>query len=186
MVDAKIIKLIDELKTNISISRICEVLKISRGTYYYNKKRLKQFKLNNIENEIKQLCIKTKFLYGYRKIYALLQQKQVACSVSKVQRIMNKYGWNCKIKPKKLNHIGSPYKQFDNLINRDWKAKAPLKKLTTDITYIPCGNKFLDLSPILDTFISEIVAYEISELPNKELALDTLKKLDNIEETILH
>ncbi|WP_353485747.1 DDE-type integrase/transposase/recombinase, partial [Apilactobacillus waqarii] len=70
-----------------------------------------------------------------------------------------------------------PFKQFDNIINRDWSVSVPKRKLTTDITYIPCGNKMLYLSTIMDSFNSEIIAHKISNHPNTQLALDTLNQL---------
>ena len=185
MVNSSTIMLIDSLKEKISLTRICEILGISRGTYYYHKNNLMNNELTDLESEIQQTCIKTKFLYGYRKIHALLS-RNIKCSVSKVQRIMSKYGWGCRIKRKRSHRSGNPYKQFDNLINRNWSSSLPLRKLTTDITYIPVGSRFIYLSTILDAYNSEIVAFEISEHADTKLATDTLNKLDNIEGAILH
>ncbi|MFC5188324.1 IS3 family transposase [Pediococcus cellicola] len=42
--------------------------------------------LTEVESRVHQLCVETHFLYGYRKIHALLA-KETKCSVSKVQRI---------------------------------------------------------------------------------------------------
>ena len=50
---------------------------------------------------VHQLCVKTHFLYGYRKIFALLKkQKSEGFSVSKIQRIMSKHGLGCSVKVK--------------------------------------------------------------------------------------
>lgn len=185
MVNSSTIMLIDSFKGKIPIKRVCEILGISRGTYYYQKKKINNYQMTDIESEIQQLCIKTKFLYGYRKIYALIN-KSIKCSVSKVQRIMSKYGWGCKIKRKRSNRPGNPYKQYDNIVNRNWESIAPMRKLTTDITYIPIGNKFIYLSTILDSYNSEIVAFKISEHADTKLALDTLNQLNNINGAILH
>ncbi len=134
MVNQSTIRLIKELSDHISITRICAILHISRATYYrHSKNTIDGLTLTEVESRVHQLCIETHFLYGYRKIHALLA-KETKCSVSKVQRIMRKHGWNCRIKIKRFNKPGNPYKTFANIINRNWQTDTPLTKLTTDIT----------------------------------------------------
>lgn len=115
------------------------------GQYYRHLKSINDApSISEIESQIHQLCIETHFLYGYRKIHALLV-REMNFGVSKVQRIMSKHGWSCRIKIKKFNKPGNPYKTFANIINRDWHTDSPLTKLTTDITYLPFGRKILYL-----------------------------------------
>lgn len=188
MVNQSTIRLIKTLSTHISITRICEILGISRTTYYRHLNKHEEYTLTEVENRIHQLCIENHFLYGYRKIHALLtKDSSIKCSVSKVQRIMSRHGWGCCFKQKRFNKPGNPYKTFENLVNRDWKTDQPLQKLTTDITYLPFGKTMLYLSTIMDTFNSEIIAYQISDHPDTKLVLNTLEQLDNLSEnTILH
>lgn len=187
MVNKSTIRLIAELSDHISVTRICEILGLSRSTYYRHLKLLEDPKpVSELESRIHQLCIQTHFLYGYRKIHALVCS-EISCSVSTVQRIMAKHGWSCRIKVKRFNRPGNPYKTYDNIIDRDWSTNRPLTKLTTDITYLPFGSRMLYLSSIMDTFNSEIVAYKISDHPDTTLAVETLKQLDNLPEgVILH
>ncbi|ANZ69428.1 hypothetical protein IV79_GL000600 [Pediococcus claussenii] len=81
---------------------------------------------------------------------------------------MSRHGWVCRFKQKRFNKPGNLYKTFKNTIDRDWISYHPLQELTIDITY---------LSTIMDTFNSEIIAYQISEHPDTKLALDTLEQL---------
>ncbi|WP_162257969.1 IS3 family transposase [Lapidilactobacillus dextrinicus] len=93
MVNQSTIRLIKTLGTHISITRICEILGISRTTYYRHLNKHEEYTLTEVENRIHQLCIENHFLYGYRKIHALLTENSlVKCSVSKVQRIMSRHG----------------------------------------------------------------------------------------------
>ena len=137
---------------------------------------------------VHQLCVKTHFLYGYRKIFALLKkQKSEGFSVSKIQRIMSKHGLGCSVKVKNFHKPGNPYKTFENIINRNWITTAPCQKLTTDITNLPFGKSMLYLSTIMDTFNSKIIAFEISDHSDTKLATDTLEKLSDLPNgTILH
>lgn len=185
MVNQSTIKLIHELSDHIPITRICGILKISRSMYYRKLKNLNEIPaLSDIESRIHQLCIETHFIYGYRKIHALLT-REIQCSVSKVQRIMQKHGWGCRIKVKKFNKPGNPYKTFKNIIDRDWNASRPLIKLTTDITYLPFGSEMLYLSTIMDTFNSEIIAYQLSDHQDTALAVDTLNQLGELPNNVI-
>jgi len=168
VVNKSTIKLIEELSNHISITRICQILGLSRSTYYRHLKLSQEtIKFSELEDMVHQLCIKTHFLYGYRKIFALLKkQKSEGFSVSKIQRIMAKHDWGCSVKVKNFHKPGNPYKTFENIINRDWITTAPCQKLTIDITYLPFGKSMLYLSTIMDTFNSEIIAFEISDYPD--------------------
>ncbi|WP_370629939.1 IS3 family transposase [Enterococcus thailandicus] len=111
---------------------------LSRSTFYRNRK-LKPLSLTSVEERIHQLVQENHFLFGYRKIHALLS-RELVIGINKVARIMKHRGWNCIAKIKKYRHTGPQHKAFDNLIQKNWNAKRPLQKLTTDITYLPFGE----------------------------------------------
>ena len=48
-----------------------------------------------------------------------------------------------------------------------------MKKLTTDITYLPFGPKRFYLSSIMDLHNGEIIAYTISSKQDTKFVLDT-------------
>ena len=127
--------LLKELKESISVTRLCEILKISRSTFY---RRIKEtnFELTDIEQAIKDICHKTKFIYGYQKIHYLVN-RQARCGINKVRQIMRKYGWICRIKPKRFKRSVNPFRLYENLVASNWRVGKPRKLLTTDITYLP-------------------------------------------------
>ncbi|WP_412675086.1 IS3 family transposase, partial [Aneurinibacillus aneurinilyticus] len=72
-----------------------------RSTYYRWKKNLQNERsVHVIERKIGELCRSTKFRYGYRKITALLNE-EIHVNHKVVQRVMKKYGWQCRVKVKK-------------------------------------------------------------------------------------
>ena len=75
---------------------------------------------------------------------------------------------------------------FENRLNRDFSSNAPLKKLVTDITYVPTTDGFLYLSAIQDLFNNEIVSYHISSRNDLDLVFATLNKLPSAIGAILH
>ena len=52
-----------------------------------------------------------------------------------------------------------------NILDRNFEANSPYQKWATDITEFKIGNSKLYLSPMIDLFNEEIVAYSISTSP---------------------
>jgi transposase InsO family protein len=151
---------------------MCEVLKISRKTYYkyrYIKDRdYKDYK------EIKKVFKHSLNTYGYRRISDELQDRGYIINRKKVLRIMNKYGFRATyIKVAKNN--SKAYIQENrrpDLIQREFNQKG----WVTDITYLIYRNKRAYLSTILDLQTRKIVTYQISMQNDNKLVLDTLNK----------
>ena len=100
---------------------------------------------------------------------------------------MQKYGLNCKVRPKRRKSTGQPYKIVENIMNVDFNATRPLEKLSTDITYLPFGKSMLYLSSIMDLYNREIIAYTISDKQDLECVLNTLNQINDVNEgCILH
>lgn len=142
-------------------------------------------KLTPLEETVRRLCFQHKFRYGYRKITALINQ-EYKVSKNTVQKIMQKYHWNCRVKMKKRSKVGQPYPVVENKLNRQFSSDAPLKKLVTDITYLPFGQKQLYLSSIMDLYNGEIIAYTIGDKQDTAFVLDTLDQLPQTTDCLLH
>lgn len=94
-----------------------------------------------------------------------------------VQRLMGLLGLKCMVRIKKYrSYKGQVGKIAPNLIQRNFKADAPNKKWTTDITEFSLFGKKLYLSPILDMYNGEIISYNISEHPVLNQVLDMLNQ----------
>jgi putative transposase len=181
------VDLVDELKAGMPIGEICRHLGIPRSTYYrWRRQNQLEASRQAIERKIGTLCRDNKFRYGYRKITALLNQ-DIPINHKAVQRVMQKYGWQCRVKVKKRRQTGQPYHIADNLLKRDFQADQPLQKLVTDITYLPFGQKQLYLSSIQDLFNGEIIAYSIGDCQDTDFVLDTMAQLPPLPKgCILH
>ncbi len=74
-----------------------------------------------------------------------------------------------------------------NLINQDFKSAEPMQKLFTDITYFKTPQGFLYFSCIIDSFNNQIVASHVSNHQNKDLVLNTIKKMPKLKKPcIIH
>ena len=179
------IELVEEMKEQLPVRTICQVFGIAKSTYYRWKKQTFVSGLTEKEQLIQALCKEHSFTYGYRKITEFIRRTQTI-NKNTVQKIMQKYGWNCRVKVKKINKMGKVHQVYDNVLNRDFKSEERFKKLVTDITYLPFGSKMMYLSSIMDLYNGEIVAYSLSDKQDVNFVLDTLNQLPEVSNCILH
>lgn len=95
-------------------------------------------------------------------------------------------------RPKEKYHSyqGNIGKVADNIINRDFKATAPLQKWTTDVSQFNFTWGKCYISPILDMYSNEIISYDLSLSPNLKQITNMLtkayEKFPNINGLIFH
>jgi len=142
---------------------------------------------------IQAIYIEHKGRYGYRRIHLELRNRGYRINHKKVQRLMRDLGLKARIRAKRRynSYKGEVGKKADNLINRQFSASQPLKKCYTDVTEfsIPASEQKLYLSPVLDGYNSEIIAYNLSTSANlaqlKTMLKDAFPKQD-YQGAILH
>lgn len=190
MVPEVVLELIESLKGKFSISFICDCVGVPRSTYYRWKNSGTR-KPNELELQIKEICERHKFRIGHRTVKAWLKKDyNVEVNRNTVQKIMQKYNLQCRVKPKrKVKAAGESHIVVPNRLERNFKASKPNEKWVTDITYLPFGQSMMYLSSIMDLYNNEIIAYRISLSQDVTLVLDTLKDAvqnRNVENVILH
>ena len=76
------------------------------------------------------------------------------------------------------SYMGQVGKSSPNLLARDFEAEDPMTKLVTDVTEFKVGGTKLYLSPVVDLYNDEVVAYSISRSPNMKMVLEMLAGLE--------
>ena len=152
---------------------LLETALLARSTYYYQLNQLdKSDKNHDIKAEIQTIFTEHKGNYGYRRITLELRNRGFVVNHKKVQRLMKTLGLTARIRRKRKysSYQGEIGKKADNLIQRQFEAAKPMEKCYTDVTEfaIPASSQKLYLSPVLDGFNSEIIAYNLSTSPNLE------------------
>ena len=147
-----------------------------RSTYYYYVKKAKQpDKYKEIKEKIFNIFHENQGRYGYRRITMELRNNGLCINHKTVQKLMKELNLKCMVRMKKYrSYKGEIGKIAPNLINRDFKAEAPNRKWTTDITEFSLLGEKVYLSPILDMYNGEIISYKISDRPVLKQVLDML------------
>jgi len=162
--------------------RACE---LARSVFYYHCKGLdKPDACAEVKTKISEIFRLHKGRYGYRRITLALHNLGMMINRKKVQRLMLELNLKSKVRPKRYNsYKGQEGKSVDNLLQRDFTASKPNEKWVTDVTEFNVKGQKVYLSPVVDLFSGDIVAYRTSKSAHLPLVQgmfeDAIIKLKN-------
>jgi putative transposase len=171
-----------DTKLNLSINKQCQLLNISKSSFYYQVKipfsTDKEIKLldaiNNIYSDFPY--------YGYRRITRQLQNEGFNAGRKLVRKAMKYMGIEALYpKPKTTTankeHTKYPYllKDFRNDAGQVVIDRAN-KVWSTDITYIKLETGFVYLAAIIDWHSKKILSWKLSNTMDITLVTDVLKE----------
>ena len=167
-----------ELRQHHPIAGLLKVAQLPRSTFYYQQNLLQQDdKYQALKETIKDVYERHKGRYGYRRVTAAVRQKGNQVNHKTVQRLMGALGLKSLVRPKKYRSFKGEVGQVaPNELQRQFKAEAANQKWVTDVTEFNVAGEKLYLSPVLDLYNGEIVAFEMSQRPVFELVSSMLKK----------
>lgn len=115
--------------------------------------------------------------YGYRRITCLLKNMGFNINHKTVQKLMTMLNLKSTIRRKKYQcYRGTIGSIAPNILQRHFTAESPNEKWVTDITEFNVLGEKLYLSPIVDLYNGEIIAYEIAKKPLFDMVRNMLKK----------
>jgi transposase InsO family protein len=158
------------------LADLLKLLGLARSTYYY------QLKVMDIADpfisviaSILSLQEEHEGCLGYRRMTLELRKSQLINSKT-VRRLMEELGLKCTVRPKKYRVYRGPMGEVSpNTLDRQFEAEQPNQKWVTDVTEFKVAGKKLYLSPILDLYNGEIVAYQTAIRPQYALVGDMLE-----------
>jgi len=129
--------------------------------------------------------------YGYRRITSAIRSEGETVNHKRIQRLMQTMQLQSVVRKKKYRSFrGAVGRVAANVLQRDFRASLPNQKWVTDVTEFRVGEHKLYLSPVLDLFNGEIVAYEMSKRPLLGMVTGMIKKafgrLGPLEKPIVH
>lgn len=171
---------------------LLQAAQLSRSTFYYQAKVQQMAdRDSNLKERIQAIYEEHKGRYGYRRITAALRQAGDLINHKAVQRLMQLQGLKSLVRPKKYrSYRGGERVQVANVLARQFHADVPNQKWVTDVTEFNVSGGKLYLSPVMDLYNGEIVAYEMQRRPSfglvKSMLAKALGKLGAREAPLLH
>ncbi|AHA41291.1 Transposase [Mesomycoplasma hyorhinis DBS 1050] len=168
----KIKKIYNRVKAdkNLRLTQVLKEFSIPISTFYYELKKEDFDKKNEeIISQMKLIFEENKARYGKRRIKAELNNRDYKIGFKKVRRLMEKFNLKAICSRRKYkSYKGTVGKIADNILNRNFVATQPNQKWTTDVTEFsgPFGKAYL--SPILDMFNGEVIAWDLSTSANNQ------------------
>ncbi len=144
-----------------------------------------------LKDRIRSIYDRHRGRYGYRRITMQIRQEGEPVNHKKVQRLMQTMGLKSLVRPKKYrSYRGQMHTDVPNVLQRQFEAEQPNQRWVTDVTEFNLRGEKLYLSPVLDLYNGEIVAYQTSRRPAFTMVSTMLKnaigKLADNDRPLLH
>jgi putative transposase len=181
-----------ELRQQYPLAALLKIAGLSRSTFYYQAKVQRAGdRYAGLKARIGAIYERHKGRYGYRRITDELRNAGSVVNHKTVQRMMQLLGLKSLVRPKKYRSWRGQFNaHVPNVLDRQFHADRPNQKWVTDVTEFNVRGDKLYLSPVLDLYNGEVVAYETQRRPQMPLVSNMLKKalgrLKGEEAPLLH
>ncbi len=161
------------------VTRLCEVLGVSRSGYYARAKRPPSARAQGD----RQLCVHitkahavNRAAYGTVRIWRYLNQAGVACGKHRVRRLRHALG--LEVKRIKRFRISSASRHREtivaNVLEQRFAVVQPNRVWAGDITFLPTARGFLFLAVVLDLFARRVVGWSMGQRMDTQLAIEAI------------
>jgi putative transposase len=164
-------KLIEPEHKNISIQRQCELVGLSRSSYYYEPRPESAQNLALMRLMDAQF-MKTPF-YGVRRMHQYLLGFGYSANVKRIRRLYRLMGLEAIYPKPRPKPDGAAHKVYPYLL-KDYKVTAPNQVWSSDITYIPMPRGFLYLVAVIDWFSRYVLAWRVSNSLDAAFCIEAL------------
>ena len=152
-----------------AVVQMCEWLDISKSGYYDWKSRPQSAAAER--RELLKIKIRALFElnneeYGYRRMHAALVRGGEQCCPELVRDLMRELGLEpCQPKPWRhsLTEQDGQAGPIPDLVNRDFTADEPGRKMVGDITYIDTWEGWVYLATVIDCATRKIVGWAMDD-----------------------
>lgn len=170
---------IDGEKDNYPISRMCAWTDVSTSGFYdwrsrplsATAERRKELKL-----VIRHVFEDSDGTYGYRRIHAALARLHVRTGPELVRALMREMDLApCQPRPWRITTVADEAApQTPDLMERDFTAEAPGRRLVGDITYIHTWAGFLYLATVIDCHTKAVAGWSMADQMKTSLISDAI------------
>ena len=194
-----------ELRQDYPLAPLLRISGLKRSTYYYVYSHMDEDKDAQLKQLISDIFNENKGRYGYRRIDLELRNRGYTVNHKKIKRIMKQIGlFGITPKARYKSYKGDMNGTVKNLLIhkevdeenhktryvRDFNTSKPNEKWSTDVSEFHIAAGKLYLSPILDMYNDEIIAYDVSVSPDfcqqKRLLDRAFSKFEDLSGLIFH
>jgi putative transposase len=165
--------LIEPANGALGISRQCELIGLSRASFYYEPVE------ESAENLLLMRLIDEQFtkrpFYGVRKMTAWLRQEKYEVNLKRVRRLMRLMGLEAIYQKPRLS-IPAPGHQIYPYLLRNVKIERINQVWSTDITYIRLQGGVVYLVAVIDWHSRYVLSWEVSTTMENEFCISALKR----------
>ncbi|WP_244912517.1 IS3 family transposase [Paucilactobacillus oligofermentans] len=171
------------------IGDILKAVNLKKATYHDERKRINntEDKYYDLKREIMKIVeigkCRGRLTYGYRRVQKLLVEDGFHVADSVVRKLMNQLGVQVSLYNHHKNGKYSSYKGTvgtiaDNILKQNFSSNKPYEVLHTDITQVKLNDKiWAYISAVTDEASKEILAFQVSNSPSRELITNTINEL---------
>ena len=157
----------------LSVSQQCELLGLSRSSYYYEPAT------ETAENLALMARIDREYtahpFRGSRGMTAWLRREGHEVNRKRVQRLMRLMGLEAVYPKPRLSVGGAGHKVYPYLL-RNVAIERVNQVWSTDITYIPMPNGFMYLTAVIDWYSRYVLSWKLSNTLDVEFCLEALEE----------
>ena len=166
-----------ELK-EISMTRQCELIGISRSSYYYESVPYSEQDIK-IMHKIDEIYTDASF-YGYRRIHMQLKEYGFSIGINRVLKYMNILGIQAIFpRKKRLTSIKNHEHKIYPYLLKGLEIDRANQVWCGDITYIRTAKGFMYLAAVIDWYTKSVLAWKISNSMDTLLATEVLQNAIN-------
>ena len=157
----------------LSLSQQCQVLAISRSSFYYAPKGESPSSLE-LMCRIDELFLKYPF-YGSRQMVRRLRREGLCIGRHRVRRLMRLMGLEAIYQAPRTSDPHPAHRIYPYLLN-GLKIDRPNQVWCADITYIPVQRGFLYLVAIMDWATRHVLAWRLSNTMDAGFCVEALNE----------
>ncbi len=158
---------------DLSLSRQCRLLTISRSSFYYAPKGESPENLV-LMRRIDELFLKYPF-YGSRQMARHLRREGVEAGRHRVRRLMRLMGLEAIYQAPRTSQPHPAHRIYPYLLT-GMVIDRPNQVWCADITYIPVSRGFLYLVAIMDWATRHVLAWRLSNTMDSGFCVETLNE----------
>jgi putative transposase len=163
--------LVEQENPHLSIRRQCELLALSRSSYYLSPAVESEENLR-LMRLIDRQFMTTPF-YGSRRMTASLERSGETVNRKRVQRLMAKMGLEALFPKPRTTLAASDARVYPCLL-RDREPTRADEVWSSDITYVPMRHGFMYLTAVIDWFSRFVLSWRLSNTLEGGFCLEAL------------